>query len=536
MLHVKDITPMAAGALVGLDIGTQQIKVAEVRFGKSGLSVTGLGVAATPYGVMQNNIITDPQLMGQAIRQLLRDSGITSKRVVGSVAGQSAVVIRIIEVPKMTEAELKETMKWEVERHVPFAPNETVIDYQALPVSDPSQDANPNMEVLLAVAQQDIVNNFVNTLFASKLDPIAIDIEPLAASRALLEVVNGVPVGSSGFGGNYDKDHPDTVAIVNIGASNTDIAIFQNGQLSFPRSLPLAGDSLTRAIAESLGCPLDHAERVKRDQGTVQLDRMAVYTGTAYGDEAGYDAPQFRDDDVSFEQGRGTSRVSGRISGRMSGRLHDDVPLVNPFDLSSDLDAPAGGTPSQRLNPFANREEIERTQPMSRKTLNLAGRPKEEAALSFPTDEPTFGPTVDAEVGAEHNRLRDQIFEAIAPILGELATELRRSLDYYRSRAQGRSVDRVILIGGSANLGNLAPFLQNELQVPVSVGDPFAGLSVSSKHYDPDFLRTVASGFTIAVGLAARDAVFSANPTPKKQSSRTKKAGQAETVTTLPTS
>jgi len=185
---------MALGPVIGLDIGTQQIKFVEMRPTKSGLTVTSLGVGATPFGVLQNNIITDPQLMGQTIRQLLKESGATAKRVIGTVAGQSAVVIRIIEVPKMTELELKETMKWEVERHVPFAPSETVIDYHLLPSLDPQNDSNPNMEVLLAVAQQDIVNNYIDTVYAAKLDPVAIDIEPLAAARAIIEVDGGWPV------------------------------------------------------------------------------------------------------------------------------------------------------------------------------------------------------------------------------------------------------------------------------------------------------------------------------------------------------
>ena len=121
---------------------------------------------------------------------------------------------------------------------------------------------------------------------------------------------------------------------------------------------------------------------------------------------------------------------------------------------------------------------------------------------------PGAAPAVDDEQ-------RNQIFEAIAPVLGELATELRRSLDYYRSRAQGRSVDRVLLTGGSASLGNLGPFLQHELQVPVLVADPMSGLEVTSKHYDAQYLQLIAPVFAIALGLAARDAVFDANPVPR---------------------
>ena len=495
---------MPAGPLIGIDIGSQQIKIAELRPGKNGLSVTGLAIGLTPFGIIQNNIVTDPQAMGQAIKQLMRESGISVKKAVGCISGQNAVVIRIIEVPRMTDSELKETMKWEVERHVPFAPSETVLDYQPLQQRTPEALANPNMEVLLAVAQQDAVNNYVDTLFAAGLDPVAIDIEPLAIARAVLDVAEGQPVVRPQLlPGQENLDEPlgETVAVVNVGAANTDIGIYQGDQLTFPRSLPLAGDSLTRAIAEMLQYTLDQAERVKRDYAVIQLDRMAVYTGTHWDGEG--DGPQFTEE-ADFNAG-------------------DDGD--NPFGLGG-LDPELGGgfqtTPSGRLTTPSGRlgepfDDMDRTQPMSRRTLNLAGRSASpDGPLPFmpPGDDGGFGlpPGVG---GMDEEKLRDDIFEAIAPVLGELASELRRSLDYYRSRGAQVSVDRVLLTGGSANLPNLAAFLQNELQVPVAVANPLGGLTVTAKGFDPNYLATISSAFTVAVGLAARDVVFAANPVPK---------------------
>lgn len=511
---------MAFKPTVGLDIGSQQIKAVELKPGKSGrLVVTAVGVAPTPVGVMQNNIITDPQVMGQAVRQMLRESGITTKRVIGSVAGQSAVVIRIIEVPRMTDAELKETMRWEVERHVPFAPSETVIDYQPLTPTDPIAANSPNMEVLLAVAQQDIISNYIDALFAAGLDPAAIDIEPLAVARAALDLVDGRPVvraaglaptaPSGDFGmtpGGFGQTS-ETVAIVNIGAANTDISIFQDGQLAFPRSLPLAGDSLTRAIADLLGYPLEQAERVKRDSATVQLDRMAVYTGTYYGDEPSFDGPQFTDED-------GGAFRSGAPSSRLRGPLGEDPD--NPFDIGHE---------------GPQFDDAERTQPMPSTILNLAKPTTPGEGLPFVP--PADGGFTMGASGEDDENLRNQVFEAIAPVLGELATELRRSLDYYRSRTQGRSVDRLLLVGGSAALGNLGPFLQRELQIPVLVSDPLAGLDVTAKHYDPQYLRLIAPAFAVALGLAARDAVFEANPAPRAvKAPRVPKKSKAGAITT----
>ncbi len=493
---------MAAAPLVGIDIGTQQIKIVELRPGKTGLTVSALGLGLTPLGVIQNGIITDPAAMGSAVKQLMRESGITAKRAVGSIAGQNAVVIRIIEVPRMTDAELKETMKWEVERHVPFAPSETQIDYQPLTPRTPEAASGPNMEVLLAVAQQDAVANYLDVMFAAGLDPVAVDIEPLAIARAVLDLDRGqVVVRPQTMPGemDYSSPPPETVAVVNIGAANTEIAIFQGDQLAFPRSLPLAGDSLTRAIAESLQYTIDQAERVKRDYGMVQLDRMAIYTGTAYDTEGGYEAPEFGDDQ-GFP-------------------LTDDA-ADNPFDLNANLDGDFGSAfrsaPSAKIyDPGA--EDMSRTQPMPRRTLNLARPSVSDIPPAFmPPPDDGFGLPPGAGGGMDENRLRDDVFEAIAPVLQELSAEIRRSLDYYRSRGAQISVDRVLLSGGSAGLTNLAAFLQNELQTPVAVANSLEGLSVTSKHFDPAYLATIAPAFTIAVGLAARDAVFGANPLPKK--------------------
>ena len=163
----------SGGPTVGVDIGSSLIKVVEARPGKDGIQITALGVAPTPTGAIENEVIVDPQALGRALRQLLLESGISCKRSVSSVSGQSSVIVRIIEVPKMTKPELAETMKWEIERHVPFAANEVMMDFQ--PVERPAASPDDqNMEVLLAVAQQEVVNRHMETLFAAGLEPSAV--------------------------------------------------------------------------------------------------------------------------------------------------------------------------------------------------------------------------------------------------------------------------------------------------------------------------------------------------------------------------
>src|SRR5688572_13724725 len=108
------------GPFVGLDIGAAYIKVVEASIARGRVQVSAVGVFPTPTGLVDGNMVLDPQALGQEIRQFLSKNGISARRVVSSVAGQSSLVVRIIPVPKMTRAELAETMKWEIERQVPF--------------------------------------------------------------------------------------------------------------------------------------------------------------------------------------------------------------------------------------------------------------------------------------------------------------------------------------------------------------------------------------------------------------------------------
>ncbi|MCX6359151.1 MAG: type IV pilus assembly protein PilM [Armatimonadetes bacterium] len=406
----------SGGPTVGLDIGSKYIKVAEVVPSRNGVAVRALGMAPTPPGALEAGVIVDAKLLGDAIKKLLKEAGVGTRSCVSSVSGSGALVVRVIEVPKMSDSELAETMKWEVERHVPFAANEVIMDFQAIQRTDDDPDAQ-NMEVLLAVAQQDMVDKHVEALFAAGLQPRSIDVEPLAASRCLVEL------GPDPWG-------KKTVVVVNIGASITDIGIFRDGVLSFPRTLPLAGDAMTSSIMSQTGLEADAAEDLKLQHAAVLMGRApaapAPQASVAGASDFGF---------VDFSSG-------------------DDSGL--------DLAAPTLGEPEPAPVPVAT-----------------------------PMGDPT---TV-------------QVFGAIAPTLGDLLSEIRRSIEYYRGRSSDGHIDQVLLCGGSARIKDLDKFLAGELGVPTQIADVFKFAPVSAKSVTPDYLETIGPSFAVAVGLGARDMV-----------------------------
>jgi type IV pilus assembly protein PilM len=468
---------MAGGPTVGLDIGSNQIKAVEMRRSGTGLQVAALGVAPTPQAAYENGVIVDAQVLGQAVKKLLREAGISARQCVSSVSGQ-AVVVRVIEVPRMSVTELAETMKWEVQRQIPFPADEVIVDYQ--PIERPGDAADgQNMDVLLAVAQQDMIDRHVSMLFAAGLKPLAIDVEPMAAARCLLDF--GAGISAPGH----------AVAVVNIGASNTDICIFRDKLPAFNRTLPLAGDNLTHAIATALQVDLESAEKYKRELGEVMLDQVQQ-PAAAFGGAGG--AGGFIDFTTQPAPPTGPATPSGAVNPRM------------PFDFSTEGPVP---TPSEST------------------AFDLSGNPIPSAPdISGPASVPGGGPFVPAsEPGfvapsaapppsnlpapVPGNDLAIQVFNAMSPVLLDLAQELRRSIDFYRGKVADGQIHELLLIGGTARLRNLGPYLETELGISTRVVDPLKIVSVASKNFSQSHQEELASVFPVSMGLGAYQMVSS---------------------------
>jgi type IV pilus assembly protein PilM len=92
------------------------------------------------------------------------------------------------------------------------------------------------------------------------------------------------------------------------------------------------------------------------------------------------------------------------------------------------------------------------------------------------------------------------VSQAVATVAKDLVSEVHRSVDFYLSQGPERSIGRIVLMGGSAKLPNLAKHLSAELKVPVGVLDPFTFL----KNPPADLPADLAPSFAVAVGLALR--------------------------------
>ena len=195
------------GTVVGLNIGNAYIKAVEVTSRGGQLAVTGMGVIATPPESYANGNVLSVTALTNALRTMWKQAGLSSKSTVFSVAGTGSLVVRVIEVPRMTDGELADNMRVDADRYIPFPPSEVVMDVQALRDLPTDPDA-ANMEVLLAAAQREIIDLHVAVVQKARLTPRAIDVEPLALARTMqLELRAQNPI----------IDYDDVTAVLNIG-------------------------------------------------------------------------------------------------------------------------------------------------------------------------------------------------------------------------------------------------------------------------------------------------------------------------------
>jgi len=257
--------------VTGLNIGSRFIKAVELRSKRSGIEVGALGIVPTPEAAIAAGEILQPDVIVEALKELIREAGIRTKDTVITIAGQASVVVRVTEVPKMSRKEFESTMALEIEREVPFDPSSMRRDYIMLRDMDEVEEGE-TVPVLYAAARSDVVDTYIDVLLKAGLNPIAIDVEPLAVVRALVDLPRSIQ-GDSEFGPN------DLVVIVNIGAEGSDVVVVHGGVIAFPRVLPMGSDEFTLAISDALALDRTEAERVKQEIGTAWIEELMAEPG-----------------------------------------------------------------------------------------------------------------------------------------------------------------------------------------------------------------------------------------------------------------
>jgi type IV pilus assembly protein PilM len=236
-------------SLVGLDIGSAAIKLVELKELKKGQGylLASFGYEPLSPEAIVDGAIMDAGLVAETIKKLFADTKIKTADVATSVSGHS-VIIKRISLQEMDDAQLSESITWEAEQYIPFDIEEVSIDYQRL-----GSNADGTMDVLLAAAKKEKIADYTDVIRQAQRTPKLVDIDIFAVQNA--------------YELNYDSPAPDQIqALINIGASVTNIAVMQGAQPIFWRDISVGGNQYTEAIQKELSLSYDQSERLKKGQ------------------------------------------------------------------------------------------------------------------------------------------------------------------------------------------------------------------------------------------------------------------------------
>ncbi|MBM3290359.1 MAG: type IV pilus assembly protein PilM, partial [Candidatus Hydrogenedentes bacterium] len=230
-----------------LDIGSSAVRLCE-------LTPTKAGYQLTKY--YHREFPIDPSMEEDAQREarkttiqaLLKEAKVRAKKTIMGVPGQS-VFTRTRTLPPVPEYKVTQIVRYEIQQQIPFQLDQIAYDFQVLQRTEAG-----GYDVLMAAIKVDVVEKRLEAIKDIKRSIDTVDVCPLAAYNWL----------------KFTKEFGDTgecIALIDLGASTTDIVIERDNQFRFTRSLNLGGNDVTSTIAAEFNMPWPQAEKLKREKG-----------------------------------------------------------------------------------------------------------------------------------------------------------------------------------------------------------------------------------------------------------------------------
>jgi type IV pilus assembly protein PilM len=236
--------------IVGLDIGSHSVKAVELsakrRRDRDAFEVMKIGYELLPHDAIVEGTIIDSTAVVETIRLIFDENKFKSRNVAISISGNS-VIIKKISLPAMEKEELAESIVWEAKHNIPYPYEETNVDYAILKPPRGSQEKS--LDILLVAAKKDKIANYSNVVNQARKNLVAIDVDVFALQNAV-EI-------------NYPENFlAGIIAVINIGANITNVAIIERGTSQLVRDLSLGGFFFIENMRKELSLSFDEAEKM----------------------------------------------------------------------------------------------------------------------------------------------------------------------------------------------------------------------------------------------------------------------------------
>ncbi|MHC4060289.1 MAG: type IV pilus assembly protein PilM [Planctomycetota bacterium] len=230
--------------VVGLDIGSSEVKLVQLRRSGSAYEVT----AASTAGIACGEGNGSPREIDtvKAIRQCIRSAGTQTRMAVCGLRGPE-VAVRDFRFPSLPSQEVEGAVMLEAAQVCPFNIDDGAVDYQLVP------NGNGSVCGVLVAATNQLIRMRKQLVKEASLKCALMDVDGLA----LLNCFNGFSPPERG-----KHKSPRTTAILDVGNSYTTLSIMGGSGLPFVRDIACAGNEMLAQIAAKNNISADQARRI----------------------------------------------------------------------------------------------------------------------------------------------------------------------------------------------------------------------------------------------------------------------------------
>jgi type IV pilus assembly protein PilM len=232
----------------GLDINDLSLKIAYLEKKHGGFNLVSYGEAKISPSMIEDGAIRDEEGLAKIIKSAcstVKGKKLKTNYVIASLPEEKSF-LQVIQMPKMTEEELRLAVPLEAENYIPMPIDEVYLDFQVIsPIKD--KEYLNHLEVLIVAMPRKIVDSYVSCFKKAGLTPIILEAESEAIARALVK----------------KETNSSLLILVDFGENNTDFIVFSGNSIRFTCSIPISSQLLTNAISESLKISFKEAEKLK---------------------------------------------------------------------------------------------------------------------------------------------------------------------------------------------------------------------------------------------------------------------------------
>ena len=234
---------------VGVDISDRSLKYMEISKRNGKFFVSRFETRIIPSGIIESGEIKQKDKLIGFLKSIKKE--IKTKFVNVSLPEEKVFLGRT-KLPAMKEDEIRNTLEFQLEEHVPLSPKDAIFDFEIMDRINKNKKEEC-LNVNIVAFPKTLVEDYRDVFVAAGFTPLAFEMEAHAFTRAV------VPKGEK-----------ESFFIMDFGKTRVTFAIVSEGKMQFASTIKIGGDNLNAALVNGLEVDLLRAEEIKKTHSLIR--------------------------------------------------------------------------------------------------------------------------------------------------------------------------------------------------------------------------------------------------------------------------